>query len=610
MFRLFGILTVFFLVTAGMAAGDIKITASVDRNPVALEDQFTYQVEISGETSSLPEVKLPDLSEFAVIMGPSTSSSMQIINFKMSATKTYTLVLMPRQVGQFRIGAATAEYKGKTYASNTIELQVVKGGGQTRGSRKPSRSKAPSPKGNIDLSRALYLKAVPSKKTVYVNEQVNVTYKIYFRVNIQNPNFVKLPQTVGFWVEEYPIDKNVPIHQEVVDGMQYNVAVIRKLALFPTKAGDLEITPMELELEAVVRRNRNRDPFDIFDDFFQSSFGQVVRRKLISNPITIHVRALPEAGKPQNFSGLVGDFRLVSNLDKSESTTDEAVSLKLKINGTGNLKVLNELPIKFPAGLEVYDPKIQEKVDHSGEYISASKEFEYVIVPRVPAEYKLNPVRIPFFDPFKKEYRWLQSPQFTLRIAKGNNFEESLRGGYLEKEEVQLLGKDIHFIKEKLDLLPLGYQPYRTLWFWAAFILPALVLAGALVYRNYLDKMSSDVQYARQRKAHRMARRRLREARQLMNANAGSAEFYGEIARALLGYVADKTNRPAAGLVKTDLNEILASKKVEPQVIEELIGFLDEADFRRFAPVAENGANAREFYQKAERILIQLEKYL
>ncbi len=588
------------------AAANIQLTASVDRNPVGLNEQFVYQVEIKGETNNLPEVNLPDFENFAVISGPNVSSSVQIINFKMSSTRTYSVVLMPRSVGTFRIQPATAEYKGKKLRSNAIQVQVVKGTTQP-GVQRRQRPRTPSGK-NVDLSRALFLKAIPSKRTAFVNEQVTVSYKIYFRVNIQNPNFLKLPETPGFWVEEYPLEKNIPITQEVVNGIQYNVAEIRKLALFPSKIGDLEISPLELEVEAVVRR-RSRDPFDIFDDFFQDSFGQVIRRKLVSNPIHIKVKPLPAEGKPRDFSGLVGDYRIHASLDKTSAQTDQALSLKIRVFGNGNLKVLSALPIKFPPNFEVYDPKIKEKVNHSGAYLSESKEFEYVFIPRVPGDFTIPSIRIPYFNPFKKVYSVLKTPEFNLNVTPGKNYAANLNGNFISKEAVRFVGKDIHFIKDELDIQPIGYVPLRSWYYWLVVLLAPLILGGAMVYRKHQEKMSSNVEYARKRKANKMARRRLKEARHLLK-ESPDARFYGEVSRAFLGYIADKTNRSAAGLLKEDVAALLKNYQVEENLIQEVIKLLDEADFRRFAPSQMNGKDARNFYERAEDLLIRLEKYL
>lgn len=586
-------------------AQDIKLSATVDKSTVGADDNFTYQLEVSGSVKNLPDPNLPDLSNFAIFSGPNVSSSFQIINFNVSTSKTYSYILGPKQVGKYEIPPARLEYQGKKYQSNSVIVTVTKvspNPPQTQGRGRSSQNQ------NADLSQSLFLKAVPSKSSVFVNEQVNVSYKIYFNVKIRSPEFVKLPETIGFWIEEYPITGDIPVSQETVNGVQYNVAEIKKMALFPTKSGELPITPLQLRVHVQMQQQR-RDPFNVFDDFFDSPFDRMVSKELTSNPLTINVRPLPESGKPANFSGLVGDFRLLADLDKVSVPSNEAVSLKLKINGTGNLKVLNEIPFEAPQSFEVFEPKVKDEVNRDGTYLSGSKEFEYVMIPRVPGEFTLKPVSISFFDPFQKRYQTLRSKPFEVTVTKGKELPGNIATSYLSKEDVKLLGKDIHFIKEvQPDFVRIDYSPLATLWFLLAILLPAVAVAGAYGYRNHLEKVSTNLEYARKRKAHKQARKQLKQANTYLKNNQ-LAEFYGEISRALMGYVADKTNRSAAGFVRDDVAGIMKSKEVDSDLAGEYFKCLDDADFRRFAPGQNSEREAVSFYDQAEKILVKLEKY-
>jgi hypothetical protein len=586
-------------------AQDIKLNATVDKSTVGVDDNFTYQLEVSGQVKNLPDPDLPDLSDFAVFSGPNVSSSFQVINFNVSTSKTYSYILGPRQVGKYEIPPAHLEYQGKKYQSNSVVVAVTKvsqNPPQTQGRGRNSQNQ------DVDLSQSIFLKAVPSKSSVFVNEQVNVSYKIYFNVKIRSPEFVKLPETIGFWVEEYPITGDIPVSQETVNGVQYNVAEIKKMALFPTKSGELPITPLQLRVHVQVQRQR-RDPFNVFDDFFDSPFDRTVSKELISNSLSIRAKPLPVSGKPDDFSGLVGDFRLLADLDKTNVPSNEAISLKLKINGTGNLKVLNQIPFEAPPSFEVFEPKVKDEINRSGTYLSGSKEFEYIMIPRVPGEFTLRPVSITFFDPFQKRYQTLRSKPFDVTVTKGKELPGNIATSYLSKEDVKLLGKDIHFIKEaEPDFVRMDYSPFTTLWFLLGILLPAIAVAGAYGYRNHLEKVSTNLEYARKRKAHKQARKQLKEANTYLKNNQ-LAKFYGEISRALMGYVADKTNRSAAGFVRDDVAEIMKSKEVDSDLVDEYFKCLDDADFRRFAPGQNSEREAGSFYNQAEKILVKLEKF-
>jgi hypothetical protein len=590
-FLLFLVLTI--LLNISVSAQDVQLTAGVNRNPVGLNDQIIYTLEVSGSTSGLPEPNLPDFADFRILGGPNVSTSVQIINGSMSSSKNYSVILLARKAGTFTIPAVSITHKGKTYQSNSIKITVTPQG--TQPSQKGSSSRGEE---EITASDELYIKTVPSRRTVYVNDQITVSFKVYFRVLIRNPDFIKLPETVGFWVEEYEIPQNIPVTQEVVNGIQYNVAEVKKMALFPTKTGELTLSSMQLAVN-VVERRRRRDPFSAFDSFFDDPFGRTVRKVLATDPMTVNVRPLPETGKPADFSGLVGNFRLQVDLDKTSVKANEALSYRVRLNGPGNLKSFNDIPVEFPANFEVYDPKIKDDINRSGSNLIFTRELEYVLIPRTSGQYRIKPLEISFFDPGSQTYKTLRSQEYTINVGEGKDVGGLAGNAYLSKSEVKLLGKDINFIKEeKLNLLPAGYKPYATVWLWASLIVPLLLLGG----------MTTNVEYARRRKAFKQAEKRLKGASFFLK-QGKLAEFHGEVSRGLIGFVADKTNHPAAGLLREDVEKLLHSRKVDEPLIGEYLKCMDEADFRRFAPGQVTEVEAGVFYQQAANILTRLGKF-
>ena len=594
-----------FLSNVSLLAQNIEISASIDRNPVGLHEVFTYQLEVSGSMSKLPNLRLPNFEHFKRLSGPNESSSFQIINGAVSASKTYSVQLLPKEIGTFDIPAISISYQGKTYQSNTIKVTVVEEGQQ---SNRRQRSRQQRNQDSAAAADDLFIRTIPSKRSVYVNELFNVSYKVYFRISIQNPDIVKLPETVGFWVEEYEIPSNIPVTREVINGIQYNVAEVKRLALFPTKAGELTLTPMQLALNVVERRNRG-NPFGMFDSFFNDPFGRAVRKVLNTRPIKINVKPLPENRKPVDFSGLVGNFQASFDLDKTSVKANEAISYKIRLSGSGNLKALKAIPIEFPANFEVYDPKVKDNVNRSGQNFSASRELEYVLIPRVSGEYHLKPIKISFFNPIKRSYETIRSPEYTIKVGVGKETASLGNNTFLSKSEVKLLGKDIHFIKEEdLNLLAVDYKPYQTSWFWISLVLPLIFFSIAYGYRGHLEKMTTNVEYARKRKAFKQADYRLKEAKQFLKKRY-FAEFYSEVSKALIGFVADKTNHSAAGLLREDVEIILKNNKVDTSMIHEYTTCLDEADFRRFAPGQTSEEAAQSFYQWAAKVLAKLGKY-
>ena len=585
--------------TLPLQAQDLQLRASIDHNPVAVNEAFVYKLEISGTSSNLPDVELPDLSNFTVLSGPSQSSSFNMVNGAVSTSRAYSLQLLPKDTGRFTIPAVSVTHKGNTFQSNAITLTVTAQRSETSGGNAGRSPDEP------------YMVAVPSKRSVYVNEPLDLSFKVYFRQPIRNLNYLKQPETVGFWVEEYEIPSNIPVSKAVVNGVEYNVAEVKKVALFPTKSGQLTITPMQLSVN-VQQSRRRRDPFgSVFDNFFDDPLGRTVRKVLSTSPLTFTVKPLPTEGRPANFSGLVGNFRMSASIDKTTAEANEALSLKIRLSGNGNLKSLGNIGLEFPNSFEVYDPKIRDNTDLSNNSrFSAVRELEYVVIPRTPGEYRIKPLEVSYFDPQVPGYKTLRSPEYTIVVGEGKGVPGNLNSPYLSKSEVKLLGKDINFIKEEnLSLVPVGYQPYKTTWFWLTLVLPVVMLSLAYGYRNHLEKMSTNVEYARRRQAQKMASKRLKGAEHYLN-QGKFAEFYGEVSKGLIGFVADKTNQAAAGLLREDVERILINHKVEAPLIHEYLKYLDEADFRRFAPGEMTVEAAGEFYHQALEMLSKLGKYL
>lgn len=580
------------------AAQEIALEASLDRNPVWVNQTFTYRLEVSGQASSMPEPNLPPFSEFRVVAGPNTSTSFQIINGKVSSNKTLSVTLMPRRVGEFTIPPVDLRHEGRLYRSNAVTVRVT--------SQQPgAATDAPG-----EAAGRLFMRVIPSKRSVYLGEPLDVSFRVYFRVPIRNPDFVKLPETVGFWVEEYELPQNIPIEKETIGGVEYNVAEVKKLALFPTKTGTLGISPMQLALQVVERRSR-RDPFSLMDDFFDDPFGRTVRKILVTDSVSIAVKPLPAAGRPANFTGLVGRFRIDTDIDKGAVETNEAISYKVRLAGNGTLKSLSDLPLTFPTSFEVYDPKVKDAVDKTaGRPFSASRELEYVLIPRRPGEFEIPAVALAYFDPAQGRYRTLETRPYTIEVSQGANLAGDGVPGYVPKSDVTLLGRDIHFIKEgNLSLVSAGAKPYRSAWFYGTLALPLLLVGLAYGYRSHLDKMSTNQEYARRRTAFKQAHRRLKGAEARLK-DGDLQGFYGEASGGLIGFVADKTNRPAAGLVRGDVEALLRERRVDDELVDEYLRYLDEADFRRFAPGDHSETDARAFFERAAEMLERLGKAL
>ena len=586
---------------------DLQIRSYVSKNKVGLDENFTYSIEVSGKTTSLPDPQAPDFADFYVLSGPNTSTSIQFVNGRMSATKVHTYYLQPKKKGQLKIPPALLNFKGKVLKSNAITITVVDQD-QTSPRAKAPQKKAPKRRTDQDLiGQSIYLKTEVSKRKAFVGEQIIVAYKLYFRVNVSGYDFQKLPSNPGFWTEEFEMPGQPTISTEIVNGLNYNVATIRKIAIFPTQSGELTLEPISVLVEARVQR-RSRS---IFDSFFDDPFGRVIQKTISSKPIKITALDLPQEGRPADFSGAVGKFNFDVKIDKNQVKTNDAVSLKINISGQGNIKMVNIPDVIVPPDIEKYDPKIKTQLDNVGAVIRGKKTAEVILIPRVPGDFLIKPLTFSYFDPQLKKYVTLKSKAIPLHVTGTQSvaLNQPIGGSSLDQRYVDLIGKDIRFIKEFSEFRPIGYKIYRTFKFWGMLGFGFLFLIVFVLVNDYQARISGDERLLRSRKAGRMASKQLSRAHDLLK-TGDYDQFYKAVSNALQGFVCDKLNIDLSDFSTPNVRKHLAERKIEPKVVEEYISVLEEADFRQFANIPDSEEERRKFYERAKKVLTSLEKWI
>lgn len=596
-------------------AQELQINSYANRTTVSLNQQFELSVELSGEDANkAPKPSVPDLDAFASYVGSGSSTNMSLVNGRMSVSVTYTHHYIATKEGKFTIPAISLSYKGKTFSSQPIEIEVVKA--QSAPSQ-PGRQASPNTNRSngsdqADLSEVLFLRAEANKHQVYQNEPVVVSYKIYTAVQVTNYGIAQLPNTVGFWTEDFDIPSRPRLYTEVINGRQYQVAEIKRVALFPQGPGEKKLDPLIIECEVQLPRQRSRRR-DLFDSFFDDPFfglGRTVRQRVVSNALNIDVKPLPQSGRPANFSGAVGDFTIEATVDKNEAKTNEAITLSITVAGTGNMEIIPQPDVSFPQDFEVYDPKISENIEREGERISGSKTFEYVLIPRFPGKQNIKPVTFSFFDLSARRYKTVSTRSIELKVDRGEGTFAAGGPIVTTKEDVKFIGQDIRYIQMRLpEFTRMDDVFYKGLLFYLALGVPLFVLAGAVAYRRHQDKLSSNVAYARSRKANQMALRRLKQANAELS-KGNQKQFYAEVAKALMGFVGDKLNVSAAGLITEQVDAMLRERGIDETIVKEYLSCLETSDFQRFAPSEADENEMKVFFNRAKTAIISLEKVI
>ncbi len=560
-----------------------KFTASVSSNRVAVGEAFQLQFSLTGPGNNF---KLPALSDFDVLEGPYQQSSTSINNGSVSQTSSLTYVLSAKKEGKYTIGSATVSSAGKAIQSNPISIEVIKGSGTSANqNNNTSNPQAVTKPTSADIGDNIFVRTNVNKSKAYMGEIIEVTFKVYTRMEMQMRGLSKLPSYDGFFVQDIKNKEQTKQTNETINGITYVVGEVYKTYLIPQHTGKLTIDPFEIE--CVVRQKSKRKPRDIFEQMMGVGYEDVMY-PLKSLPVFIDVQALPEEGKPEGFSGAVGTYTYKAVLSKEKVKANDAVNITLTLSGKGNIKLIEPPKVNFPEDFETYDAKTNEAITVNGNGISGTKTFDYLVIPRHEGEYKIEALNFSYFDPAKKEYITLPTPTFNVHVDKGDGTSATVIGGGTTKEEIKVLGSDIRYIKTNTQLKEKENFFFGSTLFYISLISPLLTFLLFIFIRRKNIENNKDGIAVKSRKATKMARKRLVIAEQYLK--SGNKElFYIEIFKALYGYISDKLNIPVADLNKEHISTTLKSRTVSDSTIEKLISTLDNCEYARYAPSAVSG---------------------
>ena len=589
----FAIIVVGAAAPLDVAALQLQVSASVSPSVVPLNGQFTLEVQLRGTNRVDAEPSLPDLGAFARYIGRNSSTSMQMIGGVTTVSLTIQYRYRAIREGTFAIGVVQVQAGGQVLRTRPVTLTVS--------TAVAAAEAGPDPTGLGPED--LFIVAEVSKTRVYENEPIEVNYRIFTRVNVSSYSLFDLAENEGFWVEEVPSARNPQAEQRVRGGQTYTTAVVRRVVLFPAGPGTKTIEPMSVEASVRIRRQAR----SLLDDFFGGGafFGSQDPIVITSAPVEIEVLPLPVPGRPRSFTGLVGRLSVSASIDRSSVETNDAVTLKLIVEGEGNLRSLAAPVIDFPADFEVFPPEVTETIDRRDSRIRGTKTYEYVLIPRSPGAKTIPPVELSYFDAESGLYASSASQPLRLDVS-GDPVIGAPRG----RAGVETLREDIRFIQiGPPNLGVLGGSLTDAPGFWIVALLPLVALLGALGLRRHWDRLEGDVAYARGRRAGRVARKRLGQARAVMSQGDARA-FYAEVERALRGFLADKLNVAEAGFMSQVAEEELGRRGVPVVATREYFACLGECDRARFAPPGSSEEEKSGFFDRAAEAMTAVQEGL
>lgn len=577
---------------------------------VYVGDNFTVTFIVNANAN---DFRGPSFKGFSTLSGPNSGyqSSLSNINGQItqSVQTTFSYRILADMEGTFTIGPATCTASGKKISSNSFSIKVEKMSQAQMQQRQQQQqaqqqrrqaydpwAQQPQPASKIDAN-TLFARAVVSNAHPYQGEQIIVTYKIYTQLPLSQAGIDKLPGNKGFWAEDLSAGKQIKQYEETFNGQRYQVAEIRKGALFAQENGKLTIEPLDLNVKAMVQRQRRRTGtlLDLFDDPF-FNMAQAVDYPLHTKAVAVNVKPLPTG--PDDFSGAVGSFSVKGGLNLDKVKANEAVSYRLTVSGRGNLMLITPATPEFPSSFEVYDPQIDDNINKGDNGVSGSRTYEWVLIPRSQGKFTIPEYKFVYFDPSTAHYVTLTIPAQTVNVAKGKASASS------SKDDVQLLNRDINYIHPVSSLHTMKDEEHAGLPFFLSLAATALLSVVAILRGKKRQADALDVTSMRMKRATRMARRRLKKAAAFLS-TSDTNRFYEEIYKAIWGCLSDKYSIPLSQLNRDSVSACLADKQVPAEQQERIMKVLQDVDFARFAP-GDAQAQMQSIYDESLNMIAEL----
>ena len=589
-------------------ADDVVFQANAPKQ-VVLGKPFQISYSVNQRAKNF---RAPEFVDFDVLAGPYTSqsSSTSFVNGKRSSVinLTFTYTIMAQKEGTFSIAPATIMVSGEQYRSNGLKITVLppdeeEHADASRSGSNSSNAKASSSSSSSAVSgENIFMKTIVSKTKVKEQECILLQYKIYWAgVDLaQFTNNTQIPEFKGFLKQDLE-QGEIQTNLEHYNGRNYNTAVIYQTLLYPQRAGEVKIEPASFE--AVLRVQNRANVRSLFEEFYGSYTN--VTKTLNAPGTTIHVSSLP-SGKPAGFSSGVGQFSIQSSISSQDITTNDAVTIRLTIQGTGNMKLVKTPAVDWPEGFEVYDPKVQNNFKSTTAGVSGTKSIEYLAIARAAGDYTIPPISFSYYDTQADEYRVLQTPEYTVHVARdaADQSQQTVVNTFVDKEDIRQLGTDIRYIHT--TALPAVREPllsgFTGLW-WLLYLVPTLLAALLFVIFRKRIRENADESRVRYKKAGKVAQKRLKKAKKLMSES--NAAFYEEIERAAWTYLSDRLSIPTAELNKDNIAEILRAKGTAEALIQQVREVLSTAEFARYAPSA--AGSMQDLYSATESLINALE---
>ncbi len=595
------IIFLIIIIAGNIAVSEAQVTFRASAPTTVVEgEQFRLSYVLNQDGRDL---RLPDIQDFDVLFGPSTSTSFsqRTVNGQTTSERsvTYTYILIPKTTGDFTIDPASITVDGSSYRSNSVEIQVLPP--DNTSSQRSTNSPSSSGTSTISENDA-FIRAIVSKNNPYEQEGLTVTFRLYTTLNVVNFGRIQFPEFEGFMVEEIDVPVNQQLQMERYNDRNYYTADLRRTLLFPQRSGQITIPSGRLEMVFSVPSGRNVTTF-----LGSQQLMVDVNKELVTNPVVINVRPLP-VNRPNGYTNAVGTFTINSNINTTQLRANEAVSLRLEISGTGNMKLIGNPEVEFPNNFEVYDPTVTNAFNITGNGITGVKTIEYVAIPRYEGNYTIPSIEFSYFDLNTASYNTLKTSEYDLLIAKGD--PASLTSNNFVNQQDVRIEQDIRFLKTgEPNYNSISSFFVNSLGYWLWYIIPLIILITIYAINRKQARENANIVLMRNKKANKIAIKRLKLAEKFLK-EQNKESFYNEVLKAIWGYFSDKLTISVANLSKNNIEAELSKNGIsDEQLIAKFMNILDTCEFARYAP-AESDAEMDIIYNSTIDAIGEMENRL
>ncbi|QHI37680.1 hypothetical protein IMCC3317_30610 [Kordia antarctica] len=578
--------TIILLLFAGFVSAQVTFVTKVSKKKLGVNERLRVDFEMNEDGDNFTR---PAFTGFRIAAGPVQSMNHVWNNGQRSFSKTYTYFLQPTKEGKFTIKQAKVEIEGKVYKTLPVTVQVVKAVAKPKDGNNAEYA----------VSEGIHMVTEVSNGNPYLNEPVTISYKLYVKSGIIINDYSELgkPKFNNFWSQN--IQTQLKAQNGTYKGEPYPYVILKRFVLYPQKSGKQVIEPFSIDVQVSVPTQRR----DVFGRRYET-----VHKTISSPQRTINVKTLPEAGKPTDFSGAVGDFDFEVTTSKTSLDANESLQAKVEVTGKGNLKLFQLPKLNLPSSLEVYEPEFTESVTTRLSGMQGKISDSYTVVPRYKGKYPIPSISFSYFDPKDKTYKTIASDEIIINVINGpaNTIVAENTNETNQKQAIATTGSQFKFLKTDANLTPIATEDFfKSNLFYGLLVAPFFFIPIILLVRRKKRAFDNDIQGSKTRMANRLAKKYLSEAKKKL----GDKEaFYEVLEPALHNYLRAKISIETSEFSKEKISQLLTERNVKDETVRDFITLLESCEFARFTPAS--NVTITKDYEKSVETISQIDKQI